>query len=217
MNELEIFMVWQRHKSAIFSGVTLFLGLALSISTSSFAQSTTTPEDVVNELHEKLLYIMQNGDGLGHQGRYDELITVIPASFNIPVISQVLLGRYWREIDEADRNQFISLYERLIIATYASRFKEYDGEEFILKGVEELNRGRILVKTELQPAKGDTVTLDYLMDNRDDHWMIISVIANGINDISLKRAEYADVMKIRGYDALLEEIKIKIKELSEPA
>ena len=95
--------------------------------------------------------------------------------------------------------------------------KEYDGEKFILKGMEELNRGRILVKTELQPVKGEIVTLDYLMDNREDRWWIISVIANGVNDISLKRAEYADVIKIRGYDALLEEIKNKIDELAEPA
>lgn len=160
---------------------------------------------------------MQNGDSLGHRERSDELMPIIPHSFNIPLISQVLLGRHWREIDEESRNHFIALYESLIIATYASRFKEYDGEKFVLKNIEELNRGRILVKTELQPSSGDTVTLDYLMDNRDGRWWIISVIANGVNDISLKRAEYADVIKIRGYDALLEEIKNKIEELAGPA
>ena len=160
---------------------------------------------------------MQNGPELGYQGRYNELESLVPESFNIPIISQVLLGRHWRDIDEEARNHFTKLYESLIIATYASRFKEYDGENFILKGVEELNRGRILVKTELQPDSGETVTLDYLMDNRNDRWWIISVIANGVNDISLKRAEYADVIKIRGYDALLEEIKNKIHNLAEPA
>jgi phospholipid transport system substrate-binding protein len=195
--------------------IALYSGFFSLISPLSYAQDKPAPEQIVKVLHEKLLYIMQNGEPLGHQGRYDALITLIPQSFNIPLISQVLLGKHWREIDEDAKSRFISLYENLIIATYASRFKDYDGENFRFTGIEELNRGRILVKTELQPASGDTVTLDYLMDNRDDRWWIISVIANGVNDISLKRAEYADVIKIRGYDTLLEEIENKINELAD--
>ncbi len=32
-------------------------------------------------------------------------------------------------------------------------------------------------------------------------WKIISVIANGINDLSLKRADYSAIIKERGFDA----------------
>ena len=53
----------------------------------------------------------------------------------------------------------------------------------------------MLVKTLLTTTNGETVSLDYLMSKHDDNWMIISVIANGANDISIKRGEYSDVSK----------------------
>ena len=37
-----------------------------------------------------------------------------------------------------------------------------------------------------------------------EKWRIISVIANGINDLSLKRAEYAAIIKKDGIEVLME-------------
>ena len=48
----------------------------------------------------------------------------------------------------------------------------------------------------------------------DGEWMIISVIANGVNDLSLKRAEYAAVLKERGYDGLVADLNKKIATMA---
>jgi phospholipid transport system substrate-binding protein len=158
--------------------------------------------------------IMQNGGSLGYQGRFEILAKVIPASFNVPMISQVILGRHWGNLDDGQKDEFIALYEKLITATYASQFDDYDGETFTFKNDEELGRGRKLIKTELHTGDGEVVNLDYLMSEHNGRWLIISVIANGANDISIKRGEYADVIKNRGYPALLNEIRKKITEMS---
>jgi ABC-type transporter MlaC component len=52
------------------------------------------------------------------------------------------------------------------------------------------------------------------MSKSNDKWMVISVIADGANDISIKRGEYSDVIKNDGYDALLIKIQKKIDEAS---
>ena len=53
------------------------------------------------------------------------------------------------------------------------------------------------------------------MVNKDGgKWYIISVIADGINDLSLKRAEYAAIINDKGFTNLVNEIENKIKELS---
>jgi phospholipid transport system substrate-binding protein len=169
---------------------------------------------VVNRLHESLVEVMQKSAELGYPGRHGILEPVITGGFDTPLIVKVILSRHWGELSPAQQADFVQLFRRLSIATYASRFHDYDGEHFVEISREALNRGRLLIKTELRRPDEKPVRLDYLMHRADDgQWRIISVIANGVNDLSLKRAEYAVVIRERGFDALVEDINNKIKEM----
>ena len=89
-------------------------------------------------------------------------------------------------------------------------------ESFVELSAEKLKKGRLLIKTELQRQDDKPVNLDYLMHQKDGQWKIISVIANGVNDLSLKRAEYATVIKDNGFDGLVAEVGRKISEMEKP-
>jgi len=194
--------------------IILFFILSTMLNVNADTKLMQSPDKVIEAFHDSLISVMKNASELGYQGRVKALSTTIPINFNIPLISQVILGRYWSVLDASQKSNFISLYENLITATYADRFNDFDGETFQTHSMEELNRGRILVKTVLTTMNGETISLDYLMSKHDDNWMIISVIANGANDISIKRGEYSDVIKMHGYDELLDQIKNKINEAS---
>ncbi|MBI4005714.1 MAG: ABC transporter substrate-binding protein [Gammaproteobacteria bacterium] len=170
---------------------------------------------VVEELHTALLNVMQKAESLDFQGRYDTLAPVIQSRFDIPLIAKVVLSRYWNELDQQKQNSFIELFRRLSIATYASRFDDYTGESFKTISVEQLKKGRQLIKTELISPDSEPVRLDYLMHSIEGKWYIISVIADGVNDLSLKRAEYATIINERGFENLIVEIEKKIKELGD--
>ena len=177
------------------------------------AQEPDGPDHVVNLLHSTLLEVMKQAEQLDYNARYRILEPVISTNFDTPLIAKVVLSRQWDQLSEEKRNEFIELFNKLSTATYASRFDSYDGEEFNIIKSEELKRGRLLLKTELIRDSKDTVNLDYLMHKTDNHWMIISVIADGVNDLSLKRAEYAAVIRDKGYDGLLEDIRSKIRDM----
>jgi phospholipid transport system substrate-binding protein len=196
----------------LIKGLVIFL--TVTVSTTSYSNENAPEVLVVTKLHEKLLYTMQNGETLGHQVIIEELSNIIPSGFNLHLISQVVLGRHWAKLNEAEKKNFISVYTQLVIETYASTFNEYDGESFLYVSTENLNRGRKMVNTELHSANGEVVTLNYLMSQDNNKWMIISVIANGANDISIKRGEYADVIKLNGYDALLNLINKKLTKIN---
>lgn len=172
---------------------------------------------IVEEFHDTLLEVMRDAEKLGFQGRYDKLAPVFESRFDTPLIAQVILSRYWKDLGEHQQQQFIGLFNRLSISTYAARFDGYSNQSFKTVGVEELKRGRLLVKTEFIEPGGDTVKFDYLVHQKQDMWFIISVIANGMNDIALKRAEYATIMKSDGFDRLVGELETKIRELGGPA
>ncbi len=207
----------------------LVIVLVLSVSGQASAETTSRPantaltEDfsapsrVVDELHHKLVDVMQRAGELGYQGRYRELEPLISSRFDTPLIVKVILSRHWGNLDDTDKSEFTKLFNRLSIATYASRFNGYDGEDFLEISREPVKRGRLLIKTELRRPAGETISLDYLMHEKDGKWYIISVIANGVNDLSLKRAEYASVIKEKGYNGLIENISGKIRHLENQA
>ena len=116
-------------------------------------------------------------------------------------------------MDDVQKADFINLFKRLSVATYASRFDDYSGESFVELSTEKLKKGRLLIKTELQRPDDEPVKLDYLMHEKDGQWMIISVIANGVNDLSLKRAEYATVIKNKGFQGLVVDVAGKIADM----
>ncbi|MEQ8427712.1 MAG: ABC transporter substrate-binding protein [Gammaproteobacteria bacterium] len=167
----------------------------------------------VDKLHSVLLENMKQEGEQDFAGRYDSLEPVVAANFDTPLISKVILGRYWRELDEQTQQDFINLFRELTVATYANRFDSYGGHHFNTVAVEDLRKERHLVKTELQAAGEKPVSLDYIVQNSEDGWKIISVIANGVNDLSLKRAEYGTVIKDKGFDSLVEDIRKQIDSL----
>lgn len=172
---------------------------------------------LVENFHKNLLAIMQEADELKFEGRYNSLAPVLESSFDTPLISQVILSRYWGDLSETQQKQFVDLFNRLSISTYASRFSSYSGETFRTTGVEELKRGRLLVKTEMTRQNDKPVKFDYLVHQNAGNWYIISVIADGINDISLKRAEYVALISSKGFDSLVNEIENKIREMGGPS
>jgi len=177
------------------------------------ATADSSAVEKINEFHDTLLEVMQGGDSLGFQGRYDTLKPIIENNFDTPLIARVVLGRYWQELGDEQKQRFIETFSELSIATYASRFNNYDGEQFEYIGTEPLNKGRILVQTHMVTSDGDTVRFDYLMHQREGNWYIMSVVVRGVNDLSLKRAEYTSIMESQGYDALIRNLQDKIASL----
>ncbi len=170
--------------------------------------------NVVAELHGVLGEMMKNADALGYAGRYQLIDPIVGQRFDTPLIVKVILSRHWNDLSDAEKTEFIQLFQQLSAATYAARFDSFSGQEFVETGREELKAGRLLIKTELRRPDEPPVKLDYLMhQNEQGEWRIISVIANGVNDLSLKRAEYAAVIKERGFPGLLDDIRKKVHDM----
>tara|TARA_R110002072_G_scaffold300974_1_gene479414 strand:- start:7267 stop:7824 length:558 start_codon:yes stop_codon:yes gene_type:complete len=167
----------------------------------------------VNELHASLLSIMENADTTSFQERYDVVEEVVVKYFNSPLIAKVILSRYWKTLNEQSQADFIDLFNRLTISTYVDRFDSFNGESFKNLSIEQMKENRFMVKTEFVRTDDEPVSFNYIVQNDGGEWKIISVIANGINDLSLKRADYSAVIKESGFDALVANLKEKISDL----
>jgi phospholipid transport system substrate-binding protein len=185
--------------------------LALPLLAPAVAPAADTAATVVEGLHAELLFVMKQAKKLGYAGRYQRLAPTVSASYDFPYISKVVVGRYWRSFTAEQKSRFIEVFGNLSIATYANRFDGYSGEGFKTIAAEKLKRGQRLVKTVLIKANGEEIELDYVLHRNNDQWRIINVIAEGVSDLSLKRADYTAYIKKNGFDALLKKLHEKIQ------
>lgn len=199
-----------------FSGISaavigaLLLGAAFSAAARA---GSATPAETVDRLHASLVEVMQKADSLNFAGRHAQLSPVIRESFDFAFISQIVLGRYWRDLSEDDRRRMVDTFTELTLATYAARFDGYSGERFQRGEVSPMNGGRMLVRTELVSPGKEPVQLDYVLQEEGGRWLIVNVVADGVSDLSLKRADYGSVMKSQGFDSLIGRLQEQITEL----
>lgn len=169
---------------------------------------------VVEKLHESLLGAMHGGAQLGFKGREELLAPVIDSSFDFDSICRIVTGRYWKAASDEQKARFIGVFKKLSVATYASNFSNFSGEKFQTEG-SEADHDALIIRTTLRPSDGEPVPLNYLLRQTNGQWRIMNVVAQGVSDLSLKRADYTAVIKTEGFDSLINRLEKKIAEMSQ--
>lgn len=163
----------------------------------------------INDFHNLLIDVMKKGEKADCQFRYKLLLPEIRKRFDMPLISRIVLGSWWRKITIDEKLAFIDLFNQFTAATYADRFKRFNGHKFEIISSEESRKDRALVETVLKTKGHDEVPLSYICRKTTEGWKIVGVSARGVNDLSLKRAEYNEYISKHGFNALLKMIKKK--------
>ena len=164
------------------------------------------PAAVVEGFHEELLALMQ-GD-FSYAERERRMRGAVQERFDMPTIGRITVGGTWRKLEKDQRTALLEALTDLTATTYADRFDSYNEHRFVTLDTSDAGGGRSRVRTELQRVNRDSVQLDYfLLDG-----LIFNVVADGVSDLSLRRAEYAAILRDGGFAALLSEIRSKIEQ-----
>jgi phospholipid transport system substrate-binding protein len=172
---------------------------------------TVQARATVEQLYAALLEVMKRSEELGYEGRYAELDPVIQRVYDFPFMSAKVLGRYWKDLSEQDRERWVSTFTRLTVSTYADRFEGYDGQQFEILAVQPSRHETLMVRTRIVPTDDDPVELDYRLRGAEGGWQIIDVFMNGtVSELALRRSEYSSVFKREGFESLLSSLEEKI-------
>jgi len=179
------------------------------------ADDTADGVRLIEELDKTLVSVMKDAKKIGYSGRYEILKPVVERSYDFTLIARYSVGRIWKTFDEEQRAQLVKRFSDLSIATYATRFHGYSGEKFSVTSSKPLKRGRLLVRTEILKTDGEIIHLDYVLTKKKGQWRAINVIANGVSDLSLKRAQYMSILKKKSFNSLIKKLDKKIAAYSE--
>ena len=171
------------------------------------AETHGDPLDPINRFHAGLIEMMKTPN---YVDRNILLRPIVQESFDTATVARIALGRNWRNLPEGNKTILVSLMGEVIVSSYASRFPKYEEQQFEVIGEKPMKSNRTIVRTRML-THNETVELDYQLVSLEGQWKIFDVIANGVSDLSLKRATYSSTFKSSGYNGVIEEIKQTIQ------
>jgi phospholipid transport system substrate-binding protein len=178
------------------------------------AGDATSPAAAIAAFYDSLVAAMKDGPTLGFTGRRDRLGPAIRRTFDLPLMTRLMVGPQWLGFTPAQQQQLVAAFTDFSIATYASRFEDYSGEIFqVDPGATPLQSG-VVVHTKLIKSDGERVALNYLMHDNAGAWQIVDVYLSGtVSELATRRSEFASVMRRGGPDALVDVLQKKVAEL----
>jgi phospholipid transport system substrate-binding protein len=173
-----------------------------------------TPETTIATLQQGLIAAASTSPNATIEQRYRALEPVIVATHNLAYIAEFALRRQWSSLAEADRKRFVAAFERLSVMTYAARFEAVGADTFRPIAAQPADAsGRGQVTTAIKRADQADVSLEYLLQQDEQGWRIINIVADGVSDLALKRAEYSRVFSSGGIDGLVAELEQQTERL----
>jgi phospholipid transport system substrate-binding protein len=125
-------------------------------------------------------------------------------------MSKLVLGRNWKRLDAAERDEFVDEFTTYLANDYGSRIDRYQQEKVAVLGEEPKPRGDVVVKTKIVGGENDGAIVDYRMRLQgEDEWRIIDVVIEGISLVANFRDQFKEVIARGGPKALIEKLQEK--------
>ena len=120
----------------------------------------------------------------------------------------LVMGKYWRQATDEQRERFILALYRSLMQTYAEGILDYRGEELeVLPVTDDLSDGKAVVETRVTLETGVVTPVNYRMRLSDGSWKAYDVIIEGISYVSNYRKQYSSEFRAKGIDAVIEELE----------
>jgi len=195
------------------AGKIASLGLAILLAAGTPTVSAVAgpnPQASVKNFYDVLLTTMRNGPALGQSGRYARLQPVVSATFDLPFMARLAVGRAWEILAPAQQQKVIEAFAHYVAATYADRFDSYSGQQLEVTG-EQPYGAEVIVQTRIVKANGEATTLNYLMRANRGSWQISDVYLDGtISQLATQRSEFNSILRREGVEGLVMALNRKV-------
>jgi phospholipid transport system substrate-binding protein len=198
--------------------VGLLVSTAVYASDSAHAEveSSEVAVEVIERFEAVLLEIMKRADEIGYQGRLEVISPALQETFDMSFMARKTIGRYWKDLSDAERDRWLSTFGAFIDSNFADRFDGFSGETFEVVGQKPASQSTLVVLTKLIRPEHDDVELNYRMREADDSWKVVDIYSGGkVSEVALRRSEFASLLKQGGIEKLIESVSAKTKKTAE--
>jgi phospholipid transport system substrate-binding protein len=143
-------------------------------------------QDLVNAINDPRLNQTQRRDKVG---------SILRSAIDIDGTGRFILGRYVRQASPTELQDYLKLFDEIIIRNLSARFGEYRGVKFSLGRSQQRTEEDALVSTLIERPNNPSFTLDWRVADINGQPKVVDVIAEGTSLRLTTRSEYAAVIQ----------------------
>jgi phospholipid transport system substrate-binding protein len=141
----------------------------------------------------------------------EKLRQVIGLRFNFKQMVMRSLAKNYKDLSDAERKEFTSLFKKLLENSYASKIENYKDEQ--INYVDEKIKGKYaMVRTQIVRKDG-VVDVDYKMLKDGDQWLVYDFVIEGVSLIRNYKSQFSKIISTESYAALVSKLRKKVDEL----
>jgi len=163
--------------------------------------------EVVQQTVDEVLAVL--GDAtLSHAAQRERITEIAYQRFDFPTMSKLVLARYWKRFDAAQREAFQQEFKSFLARRYGDRIDRYEQESVEITGERNEKRGDVTIATLIRSPKASApIVVDYRMRRREGTWRVIDVKIEGISLVSNYREQFHEVLSRGGPEKLLAQLR----------
>lgn len=196
-----------------FAAFVLVMAFAIGTPAAHADSHTDTSVQFINKLSNQAIETLTDASISAEQRRV-EFRKLFRDGFAVNGIARFVAGRYWRKASEADRTEYLELFEDVIVNTWADRFSQYSGQKFEVLSATDATPDKsredvALVESLFFTSPTSPVRLEWRVASKGELFKIVDVKLEGISMATTQRDEFNSVVSKNGrsLEALIKELR----------
>ena len=193
-----------------FIMVPLLFFMTLVISGSSIAGG---PTEDVRKTTDKLIAIvsdpaMKTSDMAAE--RASRIRAAVDERFDWKEMSKRTLARHWKKRTEREKEEFVSLFGKLLERTYLDKVEGYSGEKVLYVG-ERVDRNYGIVVVKIVTRKDTEILVKYKLKKKGGEWLVYDISIEGVSLVNNYRKQFNSIMTRSSYEDLVKKLRTKVE------
>lgn len=165
-------------------------------------------ENFISSVAKRGIGFLSN-EGMNMDQRRSEFRNLLRDSFDMQTLGRFALGQYWKTATPAQQQEYLKLFENMIVEVYSNRFKDYNGQALDVKGSHAESNGDTLVNSTIIPPNGEQVAVDWRVRYKKGSYKVVDIVVAGVSMALTQRSDFASVIQRGGgkVDVLLNHLR----------
>ena len=173
-------------------------------------QAQEAPDDLVRRSTNEILAAIKADKDLqsGNQQKIEKLAEekVLPY-FNFVRMTQLAVGRNWRDASDAQKKSLIDEFRTLLVRTYSTSLSQYRNQTIDVKPMKITAADtEVVVKTQVNQPGGQPIPIDYSLEKTKDGWKVYDVLIDGVSLVTNYRSSFNTEIQKSGIDGLIKSL-----------
>ena len=181
---------------------TVVVGLSAQL-----ALAQEAPDALVKKNTNEILAALKADKDLaaGNQKKIEKLADekILPL-FNFTRMTQLAVGRNWKDASDAQKKSLIDEFRTLLVRTYSTSLTQFRNQTIDVKPMKmAAGDTEVVVKTQVNQPGGQPVPIDYSMEKSGDSWKVYDVLIDGVSLVTNYRSSFNTEIQKSGIDGLI--------------